>query len=439
MRKFFGTKALIAILLIFVLASAASAQVIVRGSEVSVTFGKAVAAQYMKDYPGTSVDVAGGGKDNAIMMLAAGSCDIANSALSLAEQDRQDVLDALAKAKADGHPIKEIAVAIDCVDFFTHESNPVFELTLDQLRKIYEGTYTNWNQVGGPNMTINVYQSGQDDHKYFSIKNWLIDGTSFSPNSIQVDKKEIFGKVADDPAGIGYDGVFYVGDSLAASGDVVNSLWIAGPDDAKAYAPSRKYPVSRNLYMFYRDGDFSAEAKAFLDYMLQPKAQRIIGGYVSALMPPARTFELAFAPKDKPEQTVRFTEDLASEQNVMFDYVDATEYVIYARNNSYVDGTLPKIVAEDGTVRNVTNGGLFIVNRKTDPKTFDGLMNCNITELRPDKIARGDVMTFNYNGCQITVRFGTSTHQSGSSGCSTGAFALLLAMLPAAAVFGKRR
>lgn len=439
MKKFFGMKALAAVLLFSALAGPASAQVVVRGSEVSVTFGQAVAEQYMKDNPGTSVDVAGGGKDNAIIMLAGGSCDIANSALSLAEQDREDVLAAIEKAKSDGRPIKQVAIAIDCVDFFVEGNNPVYGLTLDELRKIYDGTYTNWNQAGGPDAEIHAYQSGQNDHKYFSIKEWLINGTSFSAGSIEVDKKEIFGLVAADALGIGYDGVYYVNDSLSKSPDAVRSLTITGPSGTGDYAPSRKYPVSRNLYMFYREGDLSEEAKAFLDYMLQPKAQRIIGGYVSPLLPPACTFELAFAPKGKVEQVIRVTEDITAEQNFTFLFEEAPEYALYARNNTYADATYPKIADEGGTVRNVTNGGLFIVNRASDPVSWNGLMNCNITELRPETLARGDVMTFEYNGCLITVRFGSSKYQnSGSGTCDTGAFALLPALALAVFVFRKK-
>lgn len=438
MGKFFRVNALTALLLLFALAGAASAQVVVRGSEVSVTFGQAVAAQYMKDDPAASVDVAGGGKDNAIVMLAEGNCDIANSALSLEDQDRADVLAAIEKAKADGHPIKQVPIAIDCVDFFVGGNNPVNSLTLDQLRKIYEGTYTNWNQVGGQDMEINVYQSGSNDHKYFSIKEWLIDGTSFSKASIEVDKKEIFGIVAADAKGIGYDGLYYVGDSLSKSPDVVSSLTITGPNGEGTYAPSRMYPVSRHLYMFYRDGDLSAEAEAFLSYMQQPKAQRIIGGYVSPLLPPARTFELVFAPKGKAEQVVRLSENTVTEQNFTFRFEDASEYVLYARNNTYIDASYPSIMAEDGTVRGVENGGLFIVNRKSDPTSYDGMKNCNITELRPGTIARGDVMTFDFNGSLITVRFGSSAYQNSGSGCDAGAFALLPAFALAAFVFRKK-
>jgi PBP superfamily domain len=42
-----------------------------------------------------------------------------------------------------------------------HPSNPVNELTLEQIRKIYTGEYTNWNQVGGPDLAIKVMTVGE--------------------------------------------------------------------------------------------------------------------------------------------------------------------------------------------------------------------------------------------------------------------------------------
>ncbi len=42
-----------------------------------------------------------------------------------------------------------------------HPSNPVNELTMEQIRKIYSGEYTNWNQVGGPDLGVNVMTVGE--------------------------------------------------------------------------------------------------------------------------------------------------------------------------------------------------------------------------------------------------------------------------------------
>lgn len=382
--------------------AASAGPVIVKGSEVSVAFGKEVANQYMVDYPGTSVEVSGGGKDNAIVMLAAGSCDIANSSLSLAEQDRREVLDALARAEAAGHPIIEIPIAIDCVDFFVHKSNVIQSITYEELRNIYEGNITSWNKFGGTG-EINVYRSGEDDHKLFSIKKWLTD--NISSKAISADKKLLFNFVAADPQGIGYDGVYYVGDALSRSPDVVHSLNIIGSDDAAGYAPSRKYPISRNLYIFIREGDTSPEAQAFVDYFLAPQAQKIVGKYVSPIMPLAKTFEIALSSDGFADRVVRFDEGITNDQNLRFYNFKSGGCTLYFRNNTLVDGTYPVIKNANGDTRTLVNKGLFIINRQGDPSTCNELSNCNITEISALLIEAGDLMTFSYNGHTISVQF----------------------------------
>lgn len=380
----------------------AAGSVIVKGSEVSVAFGKEVASQYMIDYPGTSVEVSGGGKDNAIIMLAAGSCDIANSTLSLAEQDRREVLDALARAEAAGHAIIEIPIAIDCVDFFVHQNNVIKSITYEELKAVYEGNITSWNKLGGTG-EINAYRSGGDDHKLFSIKKWLTD--NISGKAISADKKQLFNFVASDPQGIGYDGVYYVGDALAKSPDVVHSLSVTGPNDAVEYSPSRKYPVSRNLYIFIREGDTSSEALAFIDYFLAPKAQKIVGKYVSPVMPPAKVFEIALSSDRADDNVVRFSEGITNDQNLRFDNFTSGGCTIYFRNNTLVDGSYPVIKNAVGEERVLINQGLFIINRPSDASVCNELRNCNITEVEASLIEEGDIMTFVYNGHTISIRF----------------------------------
>jgi phosphate transport system substrate-binding protein len=421
-------------LLICLLAGSAGAKVIVKGSEVSVFFGKAIAEQYMIEKSEASVDVSGGGQDNAILLLAAGSCDIANSAIALEEQDNEDVKKAITDAAAKGHPIKEIPVAIDCVDFFVHKDNPVKSLTLDQLRGVYKGIYTNWSQLGGDDRPITVYHSGYGavDHKSLSIEKWFLSFSEFTPDAVQIDKKDIFATVAGDPSGVGYDGVYFTSDSLAISGDVISSLSLIGPDGAgaKGDEPSRKYPVSRYLHMYIREGDISAEAQDFLEYMLQPAAQKIIGAFVLPLLPPARTFEFVIMPKGKPglEQKVSFPENVSSSRSFKIDLDSETEYIAYARNNTLHDGTYPTLKAANGTLKSIVNNGLCIVNRKTDPKTYDGLLKCNVTELIIRDVAPGDVMSFVFNGQKIDIALGSAS-SGGIGGCNVLTYAAVVLFL----------
>lgn len=429
---------IVAICLFSLLPTCAYADVLVMGSDVSVTFGKAVAEDFMKKNQGTNVNVLGGGKDTAIVMLSSGSCDLANSTLSLSEQDRPDVLKAIEDAKKKGHPIREIAVAIDVVQFFIHPSNPINQLSLGQLSQIYLGKAINWDQVGGSNAPMEVLITSNDP-KNFTLNNWVLDHQPAGVNVLEWDKKLIFHKVAATPNAIGYDGIYFTNDMLALSGDLVKPITITTSDNEKAYAPSRKYPVSRNLYLFYREGDISQEAQRYIDYMLSPAGQKIVGQYVLPLLPPAKTFELVFAPKGAAEQRVVFTEGAIIPSTVSFYRTDASSYTFYARNNTRHDATFPQLTTVAQGKRNITNEGYYSTFKPgTVKKTQDKLAAGDITEFSVAGGSSGlestDVMTFEINGKTVTATFSQSsstqeTTDSGSSGCNAATFSGLL-LLP---------
>ena len=429
MRKKF-IRLIVAVCLFSLLPAYAYANVLVMGSDVSVTFGKAVAGDFMEKNMGTNVTVLGGGKDTAIVMLSAGSCDLANSTLSLSEQDRPDVLKAIADAKAKGHPIREIAVAIDVVQFFIHPSNPINQLSLGQLSQIYLGKAINWDQVVGSHAPMEVLITSNDP-KNFTLNNWVLDHQPAGANVLEWDKKLIFHKVAATPNAIGYDGIYFTNDMLALSGDLVKPITITASDNEKAYAPSRKYPISRNLYLFYREGDLSQEAQRYVDYMLSPAGQRIVGQYVLPLLPPAKTFELVFAPKGAAEQRVVFTEG-GIPSTVSFQYTDASSYTFYARNNTRYDATFPLLTTAAQGRRNLVNEGYYSVLKPgSTGKTQDKLVAGDITELSvtggSSGLASADVMTFAINGKTVTATFtkGSMDETSGSSGCNTAVFPAL--------------
>ena len=180
--------------------------------------------------------------------------------------------------------------------------------------------------------------------------------------------------------------------------------------------------------MYIREGDISAEAQHFLDYMFLPRSQGIIGEYVSPLMPEAGAFELEFFFGDVQRGSVQFREDVEDDIVLYLPPQSAEEFTVLAKNNTYHDGTFPKLSSYTGNVKTLENRGLLWVNRQSDPKTYNGLLGCNVTELRAGSIEQGDVMAFNYNGKTVTVVFDEQP-DSGSSGCSGSGIGFLAAGL----------
>jgi hypothetical protein len=77
----------------------------------------------------------------------------------------------------------------------THPSNPVNELTPEQIRRIYTGVYDNWNQVGGPDLRVQVIALAEMP----AVQSKLTSNASVSPFV-----SAVFMGVADTSGAIGF-------------------------------------------------------------------------------------------------------------------------------------------------------------------------------------------------------------------------------------------
>jgi len=87
------------------------------------------------------------GSSTSITMLLDGTVSFAE--LSRPLKDSEYI-----KAKERGVTLKQIPIASDGIVFFVHPSLPVDKLTINQVRKMILGKITNWQQVGGPNLSV---------------------------------------------------------------------------------------------------------------------------------------------------------------------------------------------------------------------------------------------------------------------------------------------
>jgi ABC-type phosphate transport system substrate-binding protein len=114
----------------------------VKGSDTMVILGQRWAEHYMAEFPGTVVQVTGGGSGTGIAALINGATDICQSSRPLDDKERGQI-----RAKFGRDPI-EIPVAMDGLAIFVHESNPLAAVTLTQLRDVYIGKVRTWGELG---------------------------------------------------------------------------------------------------------------------------------------------------------------------------------------------------------------------------------------------------------------------------------------------------
>lgn len=125
-------------------APAGKATLTVKGSDTMVILGQRWAEHYMKSNPDITIQITGGGSGVGIAALIAGSTNICQSSRPIKAEEKKKI-----KEKFGKDPV-EIAVAMDGLAIFVHESSKLHEISLPELKSIYTGMVKNWSALGKP-------------------------------------------------------------------------------------------------------------------------------------------------------------------------------------------------------------------------------------------------------------------------------------------------
>jgi len=248
-------------------APAAEAQgIFLKGSDTVLPLAQAEAEDFMIAYPEKSVTVTGGGSGVGIAALIDGEVDIATAS-------REMKADEIEAAKANGINPVENTIAIDGISVIVNPENPVSELTFDQLRGIYNGSISNWKDVGGEDKSIVVISRDSSSGTYEYFKEAVLLGDEYRPDALtQPATGGIVSEVSQNPNAIGYIGVAYLDESIKAlSLDGGNGSEYPSSENIISGA----YPLSRPLY-FYTDGEPSGLTKEFIDYVMSEDGQSLV-------------------------------------------------------------------------------------------------------------------------------------------------------------------
>lgn len=248
----------------------------IKGSDTMVYLSKALAEEFMKRNQGTQLAVVGGGSGTGIKALIAGTADIANASRKMKPEEIEE-------ARSKGIEPIETTVALDGLAIVVNMDNPVTQLNLAQLKDIFTGKITNWQQVGGKNEPVTVIsrEANSGSHVYF--REHVLKDEAFTANAVLVQtSKGVTEETVKLQGAIGYVGV---GDAKA--GKNIKILNIAKDAGTEALAPGEenvktgKYPISRPLYV-YTAGQPQGKVKEIVDFMIGQDGQRIVEeqGYV---------------------------------------------------------------------------------------------------------------------------------------------------------------
>lgn len=239
----------------------------VKGSDTILPLSQAEAKEFMKENSGKTISVTGGGSTVGIEAFINGRVNIASASREMTSQE-------LKAAKAKGiKPVKHV-IAYDGVTVVVNPANKVSKLTFNQLRGIYNGSISNWKQVGGKDKTISVIARDKNSGTYADFQKDVMNGDKYRSDVItESTNKEIVTAVSKNSNAIGYIGFAYL-DKKTKALSLNNGKGYVYPT-AKSIL-NGTYPLSRALN-FYNNGKSSSNLTTkFIDFVLSTKGQKIV-------------------------------------------------------------------------------------------------------------------------------------------------------------------
>jgi len=239
--------------------------VVTAGSTSVQPLSEELAAVFMDENPGISVEVQGGGSGQGIKAVQEKIADIGALSREIKEEEKSSVT-------------QEFVIAKDGVAVIVNPETKVDNLTIEQIKNIYTGQITNWKEVGGDDAPIVVVsrEEGSGTRGAFTeitkvmakdAAGQEIDNTT-KEALVQGSTGAVMQTVATTPNTIGYV-------SLGALSDTVKALKVENVAPSEETVLSGEYKISRP-FLYVTGGELSEAAQKYVDFVLSEEGQAIV-------------------------------------------------------------------------------------------------------------------------------------------------------------------
>ena len=214
---------------------------------------------------GIEVSYNGSGSGSGIKAVQSGTCDIGLSSRSLKDEEKEAGLTGT-------------VLAYDGIAVIVNPENPVNDLDLATIAKIYTGEITNWAEIGGNDAEIVLIgrEAGSGTRSGFEEIVGVEDACQYRQELTSTG--DVITAVAGNPGAIGYA-------SVASVKDTVKALRVGGVAPTEETVKDGSYTIQRPFVLVTVEGKaLSDAAQKFFDYITSGEANDII---ISAGVVPA--------------------------------------------------------------------------------------------------------------------------------------------------------
>jgi len=232
------------------------------GSTTVLPIAQRAAEVFMKKYPAAKVFVSGSGSGTGIKALLDGTTDIADSSREAKDKE-------IADGKAKGVSLTAHKIALDGIVPIVHPSMKIDNITMEQLRDIYNGKIKSWKEIGGPDRPIAAVSRDTSSGTYEVWEEKILKGDKVKPDALLVASNgQAVQTVAENKYAIGYIGIGYVDKSIKA-------IKVNGKAVSEKSIRDGSWPIARPLFM-YTNGTPKGKIAKFIGFMLSKEGQKVV-------------------------------------------------------------------------------------------------------------------------------------------------------------------
>ncbi|MCI2425009.1 phosphate ABC transporter substrate-binding protein [Candidatus Acetothermia bacterium] len=228
---------------------------VIGGSTTVYVVTVLLAERFMEKYPDIRVETHSVGSTAGIVGANEGTFDIGMSSRWL-------------RGDEPGWGLTEFVVYMDGLAPIVHPTNPVRDLTMKQLKKIFIGEITNWKEVGGKDMPITVIIREEGSGARGAFEDIVHEDIDPAPTLILVGTGGVRAGVAGDPSAISYI-------TPVAVDETVRALTVDGVEAIAANVLAGTFPIIRPA-LFLTKGEPSPLEQKFIDWVLGPEGQQML-------------------------------------------------------------------------------------------------------------------------------------------------------------------
>jgi len=227
---------------------------VIAGSTSVQPFAEKLAEIFMHQHPQALINVQGGGSSAGIYAAGQGAADLGTSSRELVAAEKD---------------LREIPIAYDGIAVIVHPSNPLTNLTLAQLKEIFQDRLKDWGALGLKPHPIHLITREEGSGTREAFEHLVMGKAEITPAALVQDSNGAVRElVAGDPQALGYI-------SAGLVDDRVKALAIEGILPTSENIKKRTYKLVRRFLLVSRTPP-AGLGQAFVNFILSPQGQKIL-------------------------------------------------------------------------------------------------------------------------------------------------------------------